>query len=223
METDIIPAPIDVHAYDGILASEMTEHERADILISSQHRSLEMIVTGSPLASVLSYLARVVEMQSDSRAIASILLLDEDGNLRNGASPSLPDDYIEAINGLKPCLNLGTCCSAAPTGQVVVTPDIETDPNWAALKHLPLGPGAPSGAYYYNRITIMNEMKAWFFLVASVALLLVICGLATLGLLTRPVRWEAKDHSLRVALPIVVVILSYLLLISCSTRAAICY
>ena len=141
METDIIPAPIDVHAYDGILASEMTEHERADILISSQHRSLEMIVTGSPLASVLSYLARVVEMQSDSRASASILLLDEDGNLRNGASPSLPDDYIEAINGLKPCLNLGTCCSAAATGQVVVTPDIETDPNWAALKHLPLGLG----------------------------------------------------------------------------------
>lgn len=39
----------------------------------------------------------------------------------------------------------------------------------------------------------MNEMKAWFFLVASVALLLVICGLATLGLLTRPVRWSERS------------------------------
>lgn len=142
METELVPsASIEVPSYDGTVTIEITERQRADILINSQNRSLEMIVTGSPLSSVLTYLARVVEMQSDSRAIASILLLDEEGNLRNGASPSLPEDYIEAINGLRPCINLGTCCSAAATGQVVITPDIETDPNWVALKHLPLGLG----------------------------------------------------------------------------------
>jgi signal transduction histidine kinase/CheY-like chemotaxis protein len=142
METSMgSSAPDEVHPYDAILTAEIAERRRADTLITSQNRSLEMIVTGSPLSSTLSYLAGVVEMQSDSRAIASILLLDEEGNLRNGASPSLPDDYIEAINGLRPCVNLGTCCSAAATGQVVITPDIETDSNWAALKHLPLGLG----------------------------------------------------------------------------------
>lgn len=134
----VLSAPDEFQAHGAILATEIAERQRANTLITAQNRSLEMIVTGAPLSSILCYLARVVELQSDSRAIASILLLDAEGSLRNGASPSLPDDYIQAINGLRPCVNLGTCCSAAATGQVVITPDIETDPNWAALKHLPL-------------------------------------------------------------------------------------
>lgn len=134
----VLSAPDEVQAHGAILATEIAERQRANTLITAQNRSLEMIVTGAPLSSILCYLARVVELQSDSRAIASILLLDAEGSLRNGASPSLPDDYIQAINGLRPCANLGTCCSAAATGQVVITTDIETDPNWAALKHLPL-------------------------------------------------------------------------------------
>ena len=137
----VSPVPVPTPDDDDVLATETTERQQADILIRSQNRSLEMIVTGSPLPSILSYLARVVEMQSDHRAIASILLLDEEGTLRNGASPSLPAEYLQAINGLRPCMNLGTCCSAAATGQVVVTPDIAADPNWASLKHLPMSLG----------------------------------------------------------------------------------
>ncbi len=120
------------------LVTDITDRQQAEILISSQNRSLEMIVTGSPLSSVLTYLALVVEKRADKQAIASILLLDEEGNLRNGASPSLPDHYLQAIDGLRPCIHLGTCCAAAATGEVVITPDIETDPDWASIKHLPL-------------------------------------------------------------------------------------
>jgi hypothetical protein len=35
-----------------------------------------------------------------------------------------------------------------------------------------------------------TEIKAWFFLAASFTL--VICGLAMLGLLTRPMRWSER-------------------------------
>jgi hypothetical protein len=37
------------------------------------------------------------------------LILDENGLLRNGASPNLPQDYLRAIDRLKPDANVGTC------------------------------------------------------------------------------------------------------------------
>ena len=49
------------------------------MLIRSQNRALEMIVTGTPLHAVLEHLVRTVERRSSRQAVASILLLDEDG------------------------------------------------------------------------------------------------------------------------------------------------
>ncbi len=123
------------------MVADIRERKRVQILLDSQKRSLEMVVSGAPLCDVLTYLARVVEEQSEGKAIASILLLGADGLLRNGASPTLPGDYLKAIDGLKPCAEVGTCCAAAATGKVVLTPNIETDPKWQALKHLPLNLG----------------------------------------------------------------------------------
>jgi PAS domain S-box-containing protein len=124
-----------------VMVTDVTQQKRAERLIDSQKHSLEMVVGGAPLSEVLTYLARVVEEQSDGRATASILLLDSDGLLRNGASPSLPADYLQAIDGLEPCATIGTCAAAAATGQVIITSDIDADPNWQTLKHLPLGLG----------------------------------------------------------------------------------
>ncbi|MCY7318964.1 MAG: hypothetical protein LH617_09600 [Ramlibacter sp.] len=52
----------------------------------------------------------------------AFLGLDRDGLLRNGASPSLPADDLDAIDRLKPDADVGTCCAAAATGEVVETP-----------------------------------------------------------------------------------------------------
>jgi PAS domain S-box-containing protein len=97
-----------------------------------------MVVRGAPLTEVLTYLTKVVEEQAEGQAVASVLLLDEQGYFYNGASPSLPEDYIKAIDGLRPDPSVGTCCAAAALGTVVITPDIATDPGWQTLKHLPL-------------------------------------------------------------------------------------
>jgi GAF domain-containing protein len=69
------------------------------------------------------------------------LVLDEEGLLRNGASPNLPADYLAAIDKIKPDPNLGTCAAAAATGEVVITPDFSEDTKWAELKHLPMALG----------------------------------------------------------------------------------
>jgi GAF domain-containing protein len=90
---------------------------------------------------MLGELARLAERACASRSTASILLLDEEGLLRNGASPGLPADYLKAIDRIRPDPNLGTCAAAAATGEVVVTTDFFSDSKWAELRQLPLGLG----------------------------------------------------------------------------------
>lgn len=123
------------------IVRDITERQRTKQLLDAQKQSLEMLVSGAPLTEVLAYLTSVVEQQAEGKAIASILLLDEEGRLHNGASPSLPDSYIAAIDGIEAKPNLGTCSAAAARGMVILTPDIEADPNWQSIKHLPLGLG----------------------------------------------------------------------------------
>jgi len=111
------------------------------LFLDAQKHALEMVVKGEPLRDVLHFLTSVVEEQSAHAVIASILLLDDDGRLRNGAAPSLPADYMQAIDGLKAQPALGTCSAAAATARVVITHDFATDPGWATLKALPLALG----------------------------------------------------------------------------------
>jgi GAF domain-containing protein len=100
-----------------------------------------MIRAGSARREVLTMLVGAAEGVSGPGAVASILLLDENGLLRNGASPNLPADYLDAIDRLKPDPNLGTCAAAAATGEIVVTPDFRADEKWAELRQLPMGLG----------------------------------------------------------------------------------
>jgi len=90
---------------------------------------------------MLTCLVTAAEQVSAPRAVASILILDQDGLLRNGASPNLPRDYLDAIDRLKPDARVGTCAAAAATGTVVVTPSFLADDKWGELRHLPLALG----------------------------------------------------------------------------------
>ncbi len=96
-----------------------------------------MLEAGAPRADVLSCLVEAAELIASPRAVSSILVIDECGLLRNGHSPGLPDDYLTAIDRLKPNPRVGTCAAAAATASMVVTPDFLADDKWAELKHLP--------------------------------------------------------------------------------------
>lgn len=103
-------------------------------------QALRMLSEAVPLAAVLAHLAACAERLSPGTT-ASILMLDEQGLLRNGASPNLPADYLRAIDRLAPDPRVGTCAAAAATGEVVFTPDFCADEKWAELRHLPLSLG----------------------------------------------------------------------------------
>ena len=78
------------------------------LLESIVNRSREMLQEGLSNHKILTYLAFAAEDILGDGAVCSILVLDKDGLLRNGASPRLPFDYLAAIDGLKPSPTVGT-------------------------------------------------------------------------------------------------------------------
>jgi hypothetical protein len=100
-----------------------------------------LIEASAPRHEILTCLVTAAEAVAAPGAVASILVLDEQGLLRNGASPNLPRDDLDAIDRLQPNPRVGTCAAAAATGCIVITPDFLADDKWAELRHLPISLG----------------------------------------------------------------------------------
>lgn len=115
--------------------------QHPDPVAAACARASHLMKAGADRHEILACLVNAAEAVAGSGAVASVLVIDEDGLLRNGASPNLPHDYLQAIDRLKPHPQLGTCAAAAATGSIVVTPSFLTDDKWAELRHLPLALG----------------------------------------------------------------------------------
>ena len=93
-------------------------------------RIMEMIAKSTSLDKVLEAIALNVEKQNPTM-LCSILLLDNDGkHLKVAAAPSLPDFYNKAINGVAIGANVGSCGTAAFSGERHIAEDLLTHPNW---------------------------------------------------------------------------------------------
>jgi GAF domain-containing protein len=112
-----------------------------ELVQSTVKEVIQMQKDGMPQHKVLARLVRAAEAVAGDNSVSSILILDKDGLLRNGASPGLPYDYLTAIDGLRPDPKVGTCTAAAATGDMILTPDFRADSKWAELRHLPLALG----------------------------------------------------------------------------------
>jgi PAS domain S-box-containing protein len=119
-------------------ARKMEELKSADALTRLHNETLQMIAGGKPLPDTLDTLLRGLETQSPELRV-SILLLDADGvHLRHGAAPSLPMEYVKAIDGAAIGPQAGSCGTAAFRGSPVFVSDIASDPLWTDYKHLAL-------------------------------------------------------------------------------------
>jgi PAS domain S-box-containing protein len=125
----------------NIVCEDITDQKNAEFLLNTENKVLEMITRNTSLNRILDYLCRQIESQAPGM-LCSFLILDEKGmHLRHGAAPSLPKEYIRAIDGVQigPCV--GSCGTAAYLKKPVIVSDIETDPLWADYKHLALKHG----------------------------------------------------------------------------------
>ena len=71
-----------------------------NVIDSAVKDASQMLFDGVAVPKILTYLVNTAQEAIGEDSVSSILVLDKDGLLRNGASPRLPQDYLTAIDGL---------------------------------------------------------------------------------------------------------------------------
>ncbi|MEP6636229.1 MAG: GAF domain-containing protein [Acidobacteriota bacterium] len=108
---------------------------------AGQEKVLEMIAANAPLNEILTTLVLLIEAQTPEM-LCSVLLLSEDGNhIRHGAAPSLPEQYVNAVNGAPIGPKNGSCGTAMYRGETVIVTDIFKSPLWEDYRELAAGAG----------------------------------------------------------------------------------
>lgn len=140
----------DVQAIDDAASAVSTEialrlarhaAERAQQLVVSHARVHDLIARAAPLPEVLAAVVDSVE-RHDPSVLAAVVLLDpESSTLHPGAGRSLPASYLAAIDGVVIGPNVGTCGTAAWSGELVISEDLSTDPKWEPVREIPLAAG----------------------------------------------------------------------------------
>ena len=114
---------------------------RAQDLFDAQAKILEKIARSDPLQDVLDTITSSVERLGDG-VLCSILLLDDAGaTVRHGSAPSLPIEYIQAIDGLPIGPSAGSCGTAAFRNEAVIVTDVASDPLWENYRDVTLPHG----------------------------------------------------------------------------------
>jgi len=124
-----------------IVCRDITASKKEDEFREGQGRILEMIAANQPLDEVLTSLMLLIEAQHDEM-FCSVLLLSEDGtHVRHGAAPSLPEQYVSAVDGAPIGPKNGSCGTAMYLGKQVIVTDIFQDPLWEDYRELAAASG----------------------------------------------------------------------------------
>jgi two-component system sensor histidine kinase UhpB len=130
VSVDFQDVPFDGRPAIALHVAHIADHSLSAVVMDSQERLLEMIARGCRLAPILEELVLSMERLSPGM-LGSIMLVDEDGrNARCGAAPSLPRDYLRAIDGLPVGPAAGSCGTAMYLDRPVIVQDIAADPLW---------------------------------------------------------------------------------------------
>jgi len=97
------------------------------------NRVLDALVREQPLGEVMRLICVELERVAPG-LLTSVLAVDNDSRLRPLASPNLPRDYSDAINGLQIGPGVGVCGTAAWRGRPVSVTDTLSDPLFADFR-----------------------------------------------------------------------------------------
>ena len=132
----MVPLPVAKRRLMHVRIIDVTQLTLDEMLRLGQGRLLEMVARGAPLRDTLDSLMLLIESQSDG-VLCSVLLLDEDGiTIHPASAPSLPDDYMNALEGFPIGPAVGSCGTSMYRKEAVIVSDIRTDPLWTPYKAL---------------------------------------------------------------------------------------
>ncbi|MCG7588480.1 PAS domain-containing protein [Photobacterium sp. OFAV2-7] len=106
---------------------DISKHKRAELFTQKHTKILEMIAKGFPTSDIYNEIALMYEnLYVGMRC--SMLELEGD-TLLHGGAPSLPQEYCDAVNGLKIGPNIGSCGTSTYTGKRVLVKILKPTPN----------------------------------------------------------------------------------------------
>lgn len=118
------------------IGHDITQRKQLEKYEKFRSSTLELLAGNTSLPVILDAIVRGVE-QLNPATMCSILLLDEGRkHFVEGIAPSLPAFYNEAILGVDIGVGVGSCGTAAATGQRVIVEDIASHPYWAPFAAL---------------------------------------------------------------------------------------
>ncbi|CAM4363739.1 sensor domain-containing protein [Saccharibacillus endophyticus] len=126
------------------ISRDITEQEQSVRILDAQNKVLEMIAKSTPLEETLDNLLRMAEYQTGAKC--SIHRYDKKSRtLSNLAAPSLPDDYMQAIEGMKIGELGGSCGASVSRKEIVIVEDIGRSELWEQYRDIALRNGLRAG------------------------------------------------------------------------------
>ncbi len=136
----MVAVPLGNAAQNGVAIThtDITLVKRVQLEEEFRSQILEMMTGTVVLLDVLESIVCGVEQFNPSMRCSILLLTDDGQHLGKGVAPSLPDFYNAAIMdaGIQIGMGVGSCGTAAFTGERVIVEDIATHPYWSDYKTL---------------------------------------------------------------------------------------
>ncbi|OAH99684.1 diguanylate cyclase [Methylomonas methanica] len=115
---------------------DISQRKRTESVQLARNAVLDQIVANQALPTILDDIARRLEAIGEDMYVSIMLLDQHSGLLTNGAAPSLPQFFNDAVEGLEPGENRGSCGTAAWRGEIVIVCDIDNHPSWTPYLQL---------------------------------------------------------------------------------------
>jgi len=139
---DGLVSTVAVRALDGrILHSlsivvDISDRKRAERLRVAEQNVFERLTRGEPIDRVLLAMMASYEHLFPGMRCAMLRITNDGAHLGHPLAPSLPADYLAALDGLAIADGNCACGTAAATKVPAVCRDVASDPRWAAARDL---------------------------------------------------------------------------------------
>ncbi|HKJ75937.1 MAG TPA: GAF domain-containing protein, partial [Gammaproteobacteria bacterium] len=139
------PQRVEGHAVGRVwMFRDISEHRRAEALLTTEELVLRSIVEGTTLPEVLNRLTQYVEERS-GRLFAAIYLTDREGeHLRSISAPSLPQQFAYELGGPVRDNPGSPLAPALEQTEPTASEDLATDPHWTRNRQTALRLGLSS-------------------------------------------------------------------------------